>query len=121
MLALYYIVFKRLYSKNRETIEGRADTLLEPVNERDHSMALMTVFLSILREFICAVTVTMFNTHQSAALIFMYTVLLYLGYLLGHPRLKAGNYAIRVDMFIVLTLSYIMIMLSDFVRDSWHY
>jgi hypothetical protein len=34
MFALYYIVFKKLYNKNRDTIEGRADTLLEPVNEK---------------------------------------------------------------------------------------
>jgi hypothetical protein len=115
MLALYYIVFKQLYNKNRETIEGTADTLLGPVDEKDYSMALTTVAFSLLREFVCAITVTFFNTHQFAALIFMYSTLLYLGYLLGYSRFKTGNIGMRIDMFIVLILSYLMIMLSDYV------
>jgi hypothetical protein len=84
-------------------------------------MALMTVFFSLLREFVCAITVTMFNQHQFAALIFMYSILQYLGYLLGYRRFKSGNIGMRIDMFLVLTLSYLMIMLSDFVQDSHHY
>jgi hypothetical protein len=63
MFALYQYYLNPYFMKSRSTIEGRFDTLLEPVYDTSYTMALKTVFYPILREFVCAVTVTTLNEH----------------------------------------------------------
>jgi hypothetical protein len=63
MFAIYQLYLNPYFMKSRSTMEGRFDTLLEPVYDRSFSMALKTVFYPMLRDFVCAVTVTTLNEH----------------------------------------------------------
>jgi hypothetical protein len=63
LLALYIVYMNPYFKRQKSFLEGRFDTLLEPVNEKDLVTTLMTVFLPMLREFVAAVTVTTMNNH----------------------------------------------------------
>jgi hypothetical protein len=41
--------------------------------------------------------------------------------MLGYRRLKSGNYSTRIDLAIVLMLSYLLLLLTDYVIDGKHY
>jgi hypothetical protein len=61
------------------------------------------------------------NTRSFTALIIMYATLLYLGFTLGYRRYEAGTYGVRFDLTIELFLSYLLLLLSDYVIDRKHY
>ena len=69
-------------------MEGRFDALLHPVNEKTVTLTMLTVFLPILRELVAAVTVIKLNENQFSVLIFMYSTVFYLAFMLGGRRLK---------------------------------
>jgi hypothetical protein len=41
--------------------------------------------------------------------------------MLGYRRLKEDNYSTRIDLAIVLGLSYLLLLLTDYVIDNKHY
>lgn len=53
--------------------------------------------------------------HQFSGLIFMYTTLLYLAFVLGENTSQQGNYMLRFDQIVILYLSYLLILLTDYV------
>jgi hypothetical protein len=75
----------------------------------------------MVRNFILAVSVTTMNTRSFTALIIMYVTLLYLGYTLGYRRYEGGTNGVRFDLTVELFLTYLLLLLSDFVIDRHHY
>jgi hypothetical protein len=69
-------------------MKGRFDALLHPVNEKTVILSMLTVLLPILRELVAAVTVIKSNGNQFSVLIFMYSTVLYLAFMLGGRRFK---------------------------------
>ena len=63
MLFVYQIHMHPFFGEKRSAMDGKCDTLLESVNERDRTTTLMTVFIPMLREFIAAITVTTMSHH----------------------------------------------------------
>lgn len=51
----------------------------------------------------------------------MYSTLFYLAFLLAYQTLESGNVQARLDQVIILFLSYLLILLTDYVFDSHHY
>jgi hypothetical protein len=109
------------FKRDRDAIEGRIDTLLVNVNERGFTTTMMTVFYPIMRELVAGVTVTTMYMRQFSVLAFMYSIVMALGYMLGTKRLKRDNYKSRLDLTILLYLTYLTVCLTDYVEDSIHY
>ena len=99
----------------------RFNTLLENVNQKSETIALYTIFLPILRELLCAVTVTTLDKHQPSSLVFMYSTFLYLAFLLSSRTYETGNSLARLEQAIILYLTYLMVLLTDYVQDSVYF
>jgi hypothetical protein len=41
--------------------------------------------------------------------------------MLGYPKLKTDNNLLRLSLLIMLYLSYLLVLLTDYVKDSHHY
>jgi hypothetical protein len=120
-----FVIYERnlnpKYGRDRKAIEGRYDTLLEGVNENNYKMAIRTVIYPMLRDLACATIITTLHNHSFSALFLMYTLIMYLGFLLGGRRYEEGNLVVILDHFIVLYLTYLLLLLSDFVQDARHF
>jgi hypothetical protein len=51
----------------------------------------------------------------------MYSTLLYLAFLIGGRRFEEKNYMARIDQVILLYLTYLLVLLTDYVIDGIHY
>lgn len=93
------------------------------MSEKKYWMAITTVMLPMIREFICAVAICLFESRQTTSFFFMYTTLIQLGYMLGARRLQSrlANWLERFNLTVVLYLSYLLLLLSDYVIDEIHY
>jgi hypothetical protein len=123
MFVLYQKHLNPYWMRSRGAIKGRFDTLLQGVDLKSHNVALLTVFLPFLRCIICAVTVTTLGHQQTLVLIFVFTTLMYLTFLICNRTKEDGNYDYITifEQVIILLLSYLMIMLSDFVLNELAY
>jgi hypothetical protein len=88
---------------------------------KDFDIMVTTMLLPFLRSFLIALTVTCFNTQQFAAILIMYTIVGYLAMMLSHRRYESGNFWPILDVVIELYLTYLMILLTDFVQDTDYY
>ena len=109
--------------RSRRAMEGRFDILLEGVNLKSHNIALWTVFLPFVRLQICALTVTMLGRHQFSGLIFVYTTLFYLAFLISTKTQEGGRYNLFAifEQVVILFLSYLLLLLTDYVQNEIHY
>jgi len=76
---------------------------------------LTTMLLPFIRSFLIAITVTLMNTHQLSVLSIMYTIVCYLAMMLSQRRYESGNFWPILDVVIELYLTYLMMLLTDFV------
>lgn len=51
----------------------------------------------------------------------MYITLLYLAFLLSSRKYESGDGLHRLDLVIELYLTYLLLLLTDFVQDKIHY
>ena len=51
----------------------------------------------------------------------MYSTLVYLAFILSYRTLDKGNYLARLEQCIILFLTYVMVLLTDYVEDSVHF
>ena len=125
-LSMYILYQKHLnpfWMRSRRAMEGRFDILLKGVNLKSHNIALWTVFLPFVRLQICALTVTVLGRHQFSGLIFVYTTLIYLAFLISTKTQEGGryNYFTIFEQVVILFLSYLLLLLTDYVQDEIHY
>ena len=92
--------------------------MLKNVNQKSDTIALYTIFLPFVREILCAITVTTLDRYQPSGLVFMYATLLYLAFLLGFRTQETGNGLARLEQVIILYLTYLMVLLTDYVQET---
>jgi uncharacterized membrane protein YdjX (TVP38/TMEM64 family) len=84
---------------------------------KDFDMMVTTMLLPFFRSFLIALSVTFMNTQQFAAILIMYTIVGYLAMMLSQRRYESGNFWPITDVVIELYLTYLMLLLTDYVQD----
>ncbi len=66
---------------------------------------------------------TVLGRHQFSGLIFVYTTLLYLAFLISTKTRegKRYDYFAIFEQVVILFLSYLLLLLTDYVQDEIHY
>ena len=66
---------------------------------------------------------TVLGRHQFSGLIFVYTTLIYLAFLISTKTQEGGRYNLFAifEQVIILFLSYLLLLLTDYVQDEIHY
>lgn len=111
-------------SIDQNTFTERYGVLLENVygTENGHyDRALTTVIAPFIRNLVLASAVTTMYKSQNTTLTVMYTSLIYLAFLLENRKYKEGMFLARIDALIMLFLSYLILLLTDYVEDKIHY
>lgn len=91
------------------------------MEEKRFDIVVTTVLLPFIRSFVLAVSVTLMDGQSITVLIIMYTILVYLAMMLSHRRFQTGNSQARIDAVIELYLTYLMVLLTDYVQDKIHF
>ncbi len=81
-------------------------------------MSIATVIIPIMRELICAIGATWFNSSQAAVFFFMITTELQLGFMVSGRRFESNNLLKCFDMLVQLYLSYLLLILTNFLVDE---
>jgi hypothetical protein len=91
------------------------------IHQQKYDVAITTVVAPMYRSFAVAVSICFMSINQSTALVIMYITLLYLAFLLSSRKYESGDGLHRLDLVIELYLTYLLMLLTDFVQDSVHY
>lgn len=82
------------------------------------TIALYTIFLPFVLEILCARTVTTLDRYQPSGLVFKYATLLYLAFLLDFRQQETEIGLARLKQSIKLILTYLMVLLTDYVQET---